>query len=100
MIVKSTKGKDTVLDVLPDKESALKMFTTLKNEERLTMTGKKSPVKAELMLQKVTKYGTLVGRNKNGVRIRWDYEETATKRVEPIQKYSMNHAKKLAKPRF
>lgn len=99
-IVKSTKGKDTVMDVLPNKESAERMFTTILNDVRIDMTSKKNPVPATLILKKVIKHGTLVGLNTNGVRIRWDYEETTSQKMEKVAKYSLAHARRLVKPRF
>lgn len=99
-IVKSTKGKDTVLDVLPNKESAERMFNTILNDVRIDMTSKKNPVPVTLILKKVAKHGTLVGLNTKGVRIRWDYEETTSQKMSKVGKYSMSHAKRLVKPRF
>jgi len=99
-IVKSTKGKDTVMDILPNKESAERMFTTILNDVRIDMTSKKNPVPATLILKKVIKHGTLVGLNTNGVRIRWDYEETTSQKMEKVAKYSLSHARRLVKPRF
>jgi hypothetical protein len=97
LVVKSTKNKDTVMAVLPNKESAEKIFGTIMHDMRNEMTGKKEPVSADLILRKTVKHGTQVGRTQTGIRIRWDYEEISSERTEPISKYSGAYARRIAK---
>lgn len=96
-ILKSTNRRDTVLKVAPNREMAEKAFTNLMNELRSEMTGKKEPVKMNLILRKVVRNGTQTERVSNGVRVRWDNEEIKSEKIVEIGKYSGSYAKRIAK---
>ena len=97
MIVQSTKNRDTVLAMCPNRESADKTFVTLRHDLRKSMSAKKRPVEATLLMRKIRKQGIQTMRNEDSVKIRWDTENISTERVSDITKYSSQYAKKITK---
>lgn len=97
IVLKSTKNKDTVLAVMSNKDSAEKVFQTSMHDLRNEMTSKKNPVPVELIMRKVIRNGTAVGRNASGIRIRWDFEEVSSEKIATIDKYSGTYARQIAK---
>jgi len=97
MIVQSTKNRDTVLAMCPNRESADKTFVTLRHDLRKSMSAKKRPVEATLLMRKIRKHGVQVDKNEDTVKIRWDTENISTERVSDITKYSGNYARRMTK---